>query len=131
MALLLENIASSWKFEKLRLMFQQKPYFKIKFGGTKDVFRLFYIGHVKRIGRSLIFTFLSVNITLSSNMISLKDFVITPANGETFKSSRIRTINCRLFLANTFHVKEHTHYSRRVGHEVPVVVAVLCVCMGG
>ena len=73
--------------------------------------------------------FLSVNITLSSNMISLKDFVITPANGETFKSSRIRTINCRLRLANTFHVKEQTHYSRRV--EVPVVVAFLCVCMGG
>jgi len=28
-------------------------------------------------------------------------------------------------------VKEPTHYSKRVGHEVPGVVAVLCQCMGG
>ena len=28
-------------------------------------------------------------------------------------------------------VKEPTHYSKRVGHEVPGVVAVLCECMGG
>ena len=54
-------------------------------------------------------------------------------------SSRIRTINRRSRLANTFHVlissmwdvKEPTHYSKRVGHEVPGVVAVLCKGMGG
>ena len=28
-------------------------------------------------------------------------------------------------------VKEPTHYSKRAGHEVPGVVAVLCECMGG
>ena len=28
-------------------------------------------------------------------------------------------------------VKEPTHYSRRVGHEVPGAVAILCECMGG
>ena len=28
-------------------------------------------------------------------------------------------------------VKEPTHYLKRVGHEVPGVVAVLCGCMGG
>ena len=56
----------------------------------------------------------------------------------TFKSSQIRTINLRSCLTNTFHVykltwdvKEPTHYSKRVGHEVPTVVAVLCESMGG
>ena len=28
-------------------------------------------------------------------------------------------------------VKEPAHYSKRAGHEVPGVVAVLCECMGG
>ena len=28
-------------------------------------------------------------------------------------------------------VKEPTHYSKRAGHEVPSVAAVLCECMGG
>ena len=50
-------------------------------------------------------------------------------------SSRIRTINRMSHLTDTFHVnfissmwdvKEPTHYSKRVGHEVPDVVAVLC-----
>ena len=27
--------------------------------------------------------------------------------------------------------REPTHYSKRVGHEVPDVVAILCECMGG
>ena len=54
------------------------------------------------------------------------------------KSSRTRTINRRPRLTNIFHVleflwdvKEPTHYSRRVGDEVPGVVAVLRECMGG
>ena len=41
-------------------------------------------------------------------------------------------------LTDTFHVykpvwdvKEPTNYSKRVGHEVPGVAAVLCECMGG
>ena len=28
-------------------------------------------------------------------------------------------------------VKEPTHYSKRVGHEIPGVVTVLCECVGG
>ena len=55
-----------------------------------------------------------------------------------FKSSRIRTINRRSRLTDTFHVyicslwdvKEPTHYSKRAGHEVPGVVAVLCESLG-
>ena len=44
----------------------------------------------------------------------------------------------RSHLTDIFHVykfevgcKEPTHYSKRVGHEVPSGVAVLCECMGG
>ena len=36
-----------------------------------------------------------------------------------------------MFISSLWDVKEHTHYSRRVGDEVPGVVAVLCVYMGG
>ena len=50
----------------------------------------------------------------------------------TFKSSRIRTINRRprlsipsMFKIPMWDVKEPTHYSKRVGREVPGVVAVL------
>ena len=53
-------------------------------------------------------------------------------------ASRTRTINRRPRLANTFRVisstwdvKEPTHYSQRVGHEVPGVVAVLCESIAG
>ena len=50
-------------------------------------------------------------------------------------SSQIRAINSRLCLTSTFYLykfhKEHTHYLRRVQHELLSVVAVLCECMGG
>ena len=36
-----------------------------------------------------------------------------------------------MFISSLWYVKEPTHYSRRVGVEVPRVVAVLCVYMGG
>jgi len=36
-----------------------------------------------------------------------------------------------MFISSMWDVKEPTHYSKRVGHEVPGVVAVLCQCMGG
>ena len=36
-----------------------------------------------------------------------------------------------MFISSMWDVKEPTHYSKRVGHEVPGVVAVLCDCMGG
>ena len=49
-----------------------------------------------------------------------------------------RTINRRsrltipsMFISSMWDVKEATHYSIRVGHEVPGVVAVPCECMGG
>ena len=35
-----------------------------------------------------------------------------------------------MFISSMWDVKEPTHYSERVGHEVPGVVAVLCECMG-
>ena len=34
-------------------------------------------------------------------------------------------------ISSMWDVKEPTHYSKRVGHEVPGVVAVLCEGMGG
>ena len=36
-----------------------------------------------------------------------------------------------MFISSMWEVKEPTHYSKRVGNEVPGVVAVLCECMGG
>ena len=36
-----------------------------------------------------------------------------------------------MFISSLWDVKEPTHYSRRVGDEVPGVVVVLCVYMGG
>ena len=36
-----------------------------------------------------------------------------------------------MFISSLWDVKEPTHYSKRVGHEVPGVVAVLCECMDG
>ena len=36
-----------------------------------------------------------------------------------------------MFISSTWEVKEPTHYSKRVEHEVPEVVADLCECMGG
>ena len=36
-----------------------------------------------------------------------------------------------MFISSMRDVKEPTHYSKRVGHEVPGVVGVLCKCMGG
>ena len=36
-----------------------------------------------------------------------------------------------MFISSHWDVKEPTHYSRRVGNEVPGVVAVLCDCMHG
>ena len=36
-----------------------------------------------------------------------------------------------MFISSTWDVKEPTHYSKRVGHEVPGVVAVLCEGMVG
>ena len=36
-----------------------------------------------------------------------------------------------MFVSSTWNIKEPTHYARRVGHEVPDVVAVLCECLGG
>ena len=50
---------------------------------------------------------------------------------KTFKSSRITTINRRPRLTTLWDVKEPTHYSKRVGHEVPGVVAVLCESIAG
>ena len=53
------------------------------------------------------------------------------------QSSRIRTINRRPRLTipsmfnNMWDVKEPKHYSKRVGREVPGVVAVLCVVSTG
>ena len=56
------------------------------------------------------------------------------------KYSRIRTINRRprltklissMFISSLWDVKKPTHYSRRVGDEVPGVVSVLCEYMGG
>ena len=51
---------------------------------------------------------------------------------------RIRTINRSLvsqissmFISSLWDVKKPTHYSRRVGNEVPGVVAVLRECMHG
>ena len=44
------------------------------------------------------------------------------------------TFDCSLLVKKRWQmwdVKEPAHYSRRVGHEVPGVVAVLCECMGG
>ena len=35
-----------------------------------------------------------------------------------------------MFISSMWDFKEPTHYSRRVGHEVPDVAAVLCECMG-
>ena len=34
-------------------------------------------------------------------------------------------------ISSMWDVKEPTHYSKRVGHEVPGDVAVFCECMGG
>ena len=58
---------------------------------------------------------------------------------KTFKSSRITTINRRPRLTTLecfnltilWDVKKPTHYSKRVGHEVPGVVAVLCESIAG
>ena len=36
-----------------------------------------------------------------------------------------------MFISSMWDVKEPTHYSKRAGHEVPGVVAVLCEYMGG
>ena len=36
-----------------------------------------------------------------------------------------------MFISSMWDVKEPTHYSKRVGHEIPGVVGVLCGCMGG
>ena len=36
-----------------------------------------------------------------------------------------------MFISSMWDVKEPAHYSKRAGHEVPGVVAVLCKCMGG
>ena len=36
-----------------------------------------------------------------------------------------------MFISSMWDVKEPTHYTKRVGHEVPGVVAVLCKGMGG
>ena len=36
-----------------------------------------------------------------------------------------------MFMSSMWDVKEPTHLSKRAGHGVPVVVAVLCECMGG
>ena len=36
-----------------------------------------------------------------------------------------------MFINSMWDVKEPAHYSKRVGHEVPGDVAVLCECMGG
>ena len=36
-----------------------------------------------------------------------------------------------MFISLMWEVKEPTHYSKRVGHEVPGVVTVLCESMGG
>ena len=36
-----------------------------------------------------------------------------------------------MFISSMWDVKEPTHYSKSVGHEVPGVVDVLCECMGG
>ena len=36
-----------------------------------------------------------------------------------------------MFTSSMWDVKEPTHYSKSVGHEVPGVVDVLCECMGG
>ena len=36
-----------------------------------------------------------------------------------------------MFISSLWDVKEPTHYSRRVGDEVPGVVAVLCMYTGG
>ena len=36
-----------------------------------------------------------------------------------------------MFISSMWDVKEPTNYSKRVGHEVPSVVAVLCECLGG
>ena len=35
-----------------------------------------------------------------------------------------------MFINSMWDIKEPTHYSKRVGHEVPGVVAVFCECMG-
>ena len=36
-----------------------------------------------------------------------------------------------MFISSMWDVKQPTHYSERVGHEVPGVVAVLCEGIGG
>ena len=36
-----------------------------------------------------------------------------------------------MFISASWDVKEPTHYSKRVGHEVPGVVAVLCESIAG
>ena len=36
-----------------------------------------------------------------------------------------------MFISSMWNVKEPTHYSKRVGHEVPGVVAVLCESIAG
>ena len=36
-----------------------------------------------------------------------------------------------MFIRSMWDVKEPTHYSKRVGYEVPGVVAVLCEWLGG
>ena len=36
-----------------------------------------------------------------------------------------------MFTSSMWDVKEPTHYSKRVGHEVPGVLGVLCEGMGG
>ena len=35
-----------------------------------------------------------------------------------------------MVISSMWDVKEPTHYSKRVGYEVPGVVAVLCECLG-
>ena len=47
------------------------------------------------------------------------------------KSSRPLLTIPSTFITSTWNVKEPTHYSRRIGREVPGVVAVLCESMGG
>ena len=65
---------------------------------------------------------------LNNNWGESAAFVITPASGWTFKTSRIRTVNRRSRLVAlvsneiVWDVKEPTHLSKRVGDIVPGVV---------
>ena len=62
-----------------------------------------------------------------NNRVESAAFVITLANGQTFKSSWMRTIGQRSHPTTLVHkelwdVKELAHYLQRVGHGVPGVV---------